>query len=166
MKILTTSATLALLICNQSNAAYSIGDALSPFARSTVNVVLPEGLPRCMPEDLKALEAQLNICIPSELASFFMNFAHVGFTNFEVVLPQTRFHESTIKTITQAWDRGVPKNYLPFCRDSSEYYCIHLETGQVRFWSHDSETFSDNQNDMWDSFNAWVLKAWIPLMRE
>lgn len=166
MKILTTSAMLALLMCNQSNAASSIEDLLTPFARSSVNKVFPEGVPRCTSEDLQELEAKLNLRIPFELVSFYRNYAHVGFTCFEVVLPQTIFHEHTIKTINQAWEHGISKDFLPFCRDGSDYYCIHLETGQVRFWSHDLETFSDNPNDMWNSFNEWVVNDWIRLMRE
>jgi hypothetical protein len=169
MKILTTSATLALLISPQSQAA-SMEDKLTPFAISSVNKVFPDGLPKCTSEDLKSLEAQLNVQIPTELAVFYQKFAQVRFTCYEILSPQSIFHnhltEGTVTIITEAWKRGVPREYLPFCYDNADYYCIHLETGQVRFWSHDSETFSDNPNDMWASFNEWILKDWIPLMRE
>ena len=171
MKILATSATLALLICNQSNAAYSIEDALGSFASDVINQGFPSGIPQCTDRDLQSLKAQLNIeSIPIELESFFMNFGHKSLSCRQVVRPQSIFHnhptQGTVTIITKAWEYGVPTEYLPFCLDNSDYYCIHRQTGQVRFWSCDSETFSDNPNDMWESFNEWVVKDWIPLMSE
>lgn len=170
MKILTTSAMLALLMCNQSNAASSMEALLTPFARSSVNKIFPEGLPKCTPEDLQKLEGVLNITLPTELASFYRNFAHVDFTCFEILSPQAIFHnhptQGTLTVITEAWKDGVPREYLPFCLDNSDYYCIHLQTGRVRFWSHHEQAFSDSPNDMWNSFNEWVVNDWIPLMRE
>ncbi len=170
MKILTTSATLALLMCNQSNAAISIEALLMPFAQSSANEVFPKGLPMCTSEDLQELEGALNITMPTELASFYRNFAHVDFTCFEILSPQSIFHnhptQGTVTIITEAWERGVPREYLPFCYDNADYYCIHLETGHVRFWSYHELAFSDNPKDMWDSFNDWVVNDWIPLMKK
>ena len=169
MKILTTSAILALLISNPSDAA-SIEDLLTPFAWSGVNDIFPEGMPKCTHEDLKALEAQLNVHIPPQLEAFYRNFAHVHFTNFEILSPQSIFHnhptQGTVTVITEAWKLGVSHAYLPFCYDNADYYCIHLETGHVRFWSYHELAFSDNPKDMWDSFNDWVVEDWIPLMKQ
>ncbi|QOL19465.1 SMI1/KNR4 family protein [Candidatus Bodocaedibacter vickermanii] len=170
MRILAKSAILALLICNPSDAA-SIEDLLTPLARDIVNQGFPTGIPCCTDKDLQTLKAQLSIeSIPNELQSFFMNFGHKRFTCMQVVRPQSIFHnhptQGTVTMITEAWKFGVSREYLPFCYDNADYYCIHLETGQVRFWSYHELAFSDNPRDMWDSFNDWVVNDWIPLMKQ
>lgn len=136
MKILTTSTILALLMCHQSNAS-SIEDLLTSFAKSSVNEIFPEGVPACTSDDLKTLESKLQIQIPAQLNAFYRNFAHVRFTCREILSPQSIFHnhpaQGTVTIIVKAWERGVSREYLPFCYDNADYYCIHLETGQVRF---------------------------------
>lgn len=167
MKILTVSATIALLTCHLSNATHPIDDALSPFAGDVINEGFPSGIPHCTDNDLRVLKAQLSIeSIPIELESFFITFGHKSLSCRQVVRPQSIFHKYTIKTIAQAWEYGVSQDYFPFCRDNSDYYCIHLSTGKVRFWSYHEQAFSDNPNDMWTSFNDWVVNDWIPLMKK
>ena len=41
-----------------------------------------------------------------------------------------------IESATAAWEIwGVPRDWLPFCDDNSDFYC--LDGDRVRFWSHD-----------------------------
>lgn len=170
MKILTASATIALLICHSSSAASSIEELLKPFAKSSVTNMSPQGLPVCTPEDLQQLEGTLNVKVPIELKAYFLNFSDKWFSGFEIFLPQSKFQnhptQGIITLVTQAWKLGVPREYLPFCYDNANYYCIHLETGAVRFWSSHEQAFSDHPKNQWISFNDWVVKAWIELMRK
>lgn len=81
--------------------------------------------------------------IPDELEAFLLSFGHLGFPCHEVIYAQSIFQEHTVEMITTAWSRGVPKDYLPFCYDNADYYCVSLTTGRVRFWSHGEEVFPD-----------------------
>jgi hypothetical protein len=164
MKRLYLGTSMLLTVLSSAPSASMEKDLLQ-LGFPVINEGFPEGLPICNKDDLKQLWQRLNISnIPCELVSFLLKFSHLRFTGRNVITPQTIFHEHTIEMITTAWSYGVPKDYLPFCCDNADYYCVSLITGRVRFWSHYEEAFSDNFDDMWESFNAWVSKDWIPDM--
>lgn len=165
MKRLYLGTSMVLTVLNSAHSA-SIEEDLLQLGFPVINKGFPAGLPFCAEDDLVLFAQLLNISnIPHELKSFLLKFSHLRYTGRNVITPQTVFQEHTVEMITTAWSRGVPKDYLPFCYDNSDYYCISLVTGRVRFWSHDEEAFSDNINDMWGSFNEWVSKDWIPAMK-
>lgn len=167
MKRLYLGAAIVLAMSNPVNSSsISINDELSQLGSLVKNQTFPQGLPHCTQDDLTSLSTSLGITnIPTELASFLLNFAHMGFTCRELIYPQSIFHAHTLQIITKAWEIGVPKEYVPFCYDNADYYCVSLTTGEVRFWSHDEKAFSEGSNDMWVSFNEWVSKDWLPAMK-
>ena len=158
--------TYMLLTVLSSAPSAPIEEDLIQLGVPVINEGFPEGLPICTEDDLKQLGQRLDISnIPLELISFLLKFSHLRYTGRNVITPQNIFQEHTIDMITTAWSHGVPKEYLPFCYDNADYYCVSLTTGRVRFWSHDEKAFSDNPKDMWESFNEWVSQDWIPDMK-
>lgn len=56
---------------------------------------------------------------------------------------------------TEAWSLGVPHDWLPFCEDNENYYCL-TELGEVRYWSHDGPS-----DENWPNLATWIKKVWI-----
>lgn len=54
-----------------------------------------------------------------------------------------------------AWALGVPRDWLPFCEDNGNYYCI-TKSGEVRFWAHDGSS-----NESWPNLAIWIRSVWI-----
>lgn len=50
---------------------------------------------------------------------------------------------------------GVSHDWIPFCEDNGDYYCL-LPDGTVRFWDHNG-----SNDEKWDSLADWVEKVWI-----
>jgi hypothetical protein len=55
----------------------------------------------------------------------------------------------------EAWALGVPQGWLPFCEDSSDYYCV-TPGGEVRFWSHDGPS-----GEKWSNMSDWIMRVWV-----
>lgn len=148
-----------------SSEQYNIDTILKTYGKEIRNATYPDGIQPCTEEDIIQLKTALSIkTVPSQLNDFFLKFSHLSYRAFEIVMPQHKFQEYTVSLITEAWEAGVPTEYLPFCGDNANYYCIHLDTGAVRFWAHDRGSFSDSESDQWDSFYNWVQTCWVPLM--
>lgn len=54
-----------------------------------------------------------------------------------------------------AWALGVSRDWLPFCEDNGNYYCI-TKMGGVRFWAHDGSS-----NEGWPNLATWIRSVWI-----
>jgi hypothetical protein len=59
-----------------------------------------------------------------------------------------------VTMVREAWDLGVPRDWLPFCEDNGDYYCLDGNT--VRYWSHNGET-----DDKWPDLGTWINEVWI-----
>lgn len=57
--------------------------------------------------------------------------------------------------IDDARSMGVPIDWLPFCEDNGDYYCI-LPDGTIRFWSPDGTS-----DESWPDLATWIKDVWI-----
>lgn len=49
---------------------------------------------------------------------------------------------------------GVPRDWLPFCEDNADYFC--LVGNKVRYWSHNGVT-----DEQWSNLGTWIEQVWI-----
>lgn len=124
----------------------------------------PQGVPACTEEDLNAFElATGGRKIPDQLRWFMKRYSQVSFMCRGVILAQPHAREFYLREVHDAWDQGVPKDWLPFCNDNGDYHCINFDTGEVRFWSSDALDFTESTGDQWSSFYEWIVDDWAPL---
>ncbi|HZV62542.1 MAG TPA: SMI1/KNR4 family protein [Methylophilaceae bacterium] len=60
-----------------------------------------------------------------------------------------------LSNYNEAVQHGMPKDWLPFCEDNGDYYCI-LKDGSVRFWSHNGKI-----DEKWVNLEACIRRVWI-----
>ena len=110
-------------------------------------------------EEIADAERKLSFAFPSAYKEFLKGGGNVANAKFEaaVVLPGSSYLD-LFEIAQTAWSKfGVPKNWLPFVCDNSDYYCI-TEVGEVRFWSHDGPT-----DEKWSNFSAWFQQVCVEL---
>ncbi|MQQ08376.1 SMI1/KNR4 family protein [Epibacterium sp. SM1979] len=57
--------------------------------------------------------------------------------------------------VSNAREFGVPSEWLPFCEDNGDYYCL-LSSGEVRFWDHNGAS-----TEKWESLAVWIKEVWL-----
>lgn len=108
-------------------------------------------------ELLDSYEKELGFVFPEDYKNFLME-AGDSLLNGKDCLRVTINRDSPrelAKSAIEAWGLGLPRDWLPFCEDNGNYYCL-TKLGEVRFWSHDG--FSD---ESWPNLATWIKKVWI-----
>jgi hypothetical protein len=100
-------------------------------------------------------EQALRTEFPPDYRRFLLEASDVMFGIHEpsVVTPDAGYL-SLERTAHEGWRRGVPRDWLPFCEDNADFYC--LVGGMVRFWSHDGVT-----DESWADLASWIGDVWI-----
>ncbi|MBF7686690.1 SMI1/KNR4 family protein [Acinetobacter rathckeae] len=60
------------------------------------------------------------------------------------------YSDELISTLHTAREQGLAKNWLPFCEDNGNYYCINSD-GIIKYWSHNGYT-----NEQWPNLASWI----------
>lgn len=118
---------------------------------------LPEA--QILPDDelLNDYEKELGFKFPLDYR-YFLKEASDSVLNGKDSLRATIGRDSPRELIinaNEAWEQGVPRDWLPFCEDNGNYYCL-AECGEVRFWSHDGPS-----DENWPSLAVWIKRVWI-----
>jgi len=106
-----------------------------------------------VPTDAEIAEAEqkLHFKLPPAYVEFLKGGSNVGSAVFEpaVILPGCSYLD-IFEIAKTAWGKmGVPKEWLPFIEDNSDYFLIS-QTGEVKYWSHNGTT-----NEKWPDISAW-----------
>ena len=120
---------------------------------------LPLPKAQVLPDDelLDSYEKELRLTFPKEYR-YFLKEASDSLLNGKDALRVTSDRDSPRELIVnanEAWRVGVPRDWLPFCEDNGNYYCL-TEHGEVKFWSHDGSS-----DECWPNLAAWIKKVWI-----
>ena len=112
-----------------------------------------------LPNDrlLDSYEKELGFIFPDDYR-FFLKEASDSILNGKDALRVTHDKDSPRELFTkanEAWSLGVPSDWLPFCEDNGNYYCL-TKLGEVRFWSHDGHS-----DESWPNLATWIKKVWI-----
>lgn len=68
---------------------------------------------------------------------------------------QKPFFSDLITEAVKAWGLGVPRNWIPFCEDNGNYFCVD-EEGVVHYWDHNGPT-----DERWDNLADWMQQVLI-----
>jgi len=112
-----------------------------------------------LPDDdvLSSYEKELGVSLPGEYKIFLKEASDSVFNGKDALrVTATRNHpRELLLNAKEAWGLGVPKNWLPFCEDNGNYYCIS-STGEIRYWAHDGVS-----SESWPSLAVWIKSVWI-----
>lgn len=107
-------------------------------------------------EDLVVVEEQILISLPGELRVFLLEVSDVVFGRIEpCTAADPRSHTYLPEMAANAWDIGLPREYIPLCEYDAGYACISQD-GKVVFWSQNGK-LSDPWPDLWQ----WVREVWL-----
>ena len=108
--------------------------------------------------EVAAMEQTLGLSFPKDYRRFLLEGSDVNFGTLEpanILLPDS--HTYLLKVLANAQRCNVPQDVLPFCEDNSDFFCL-LPSGEVRYWSDDSNGFNDER---WPNLAAWIMQVWI-----
>lgn len=113
-----------------------------------------------LPDEDLLVEIQelLLIHIPDDMKAFLLTVSDVIYGSLEPVTvtdPQSRTYLPEVAA--NAWDVGMPREYVPLCQDGDNYYAVE-EDGTVLLWDGDEEAVTD---ETWDSVWTWARDVWL-----
>ncbi|BDU41127.1 SMI1/KNR4 family protein [Vibrio nigripulchritudo] len=113
---------------------------------------IPVGQPTS--DQIRSLEAQLNVRFYPDYVTFFRSASDVVFGSLSPVtatLPNAHTH--IVSVCRRAWqDGGVPQTPIPICHDNGEFYCVNAD-GEVVYWSHQTHDLTDEK---WHCIAQWI----------
>ena len=130
-----------------------IGQAIAELRLRNEPVPRPRRLPS--EEEVSAAERELGLDFPPDYRRFLLEASDVVFSTLEpcVVTPDAGYRD-LVKKAHEAWEIGVPRDWLPFCDDNSDYFCV--DGNKVRYWSHNGDT-----DEHWPDLGTWIDRVWI-----
>ncbi len=102
-------------------------------------------------------ETRLGVKFCEDYKRFLLEASDVVYGALEpaVVVPNSGYL-NLVEVANSGWNElDVPKNWLPFCEDNGDFYCLN-EQGEVVFWSRNGAT-----DDKWNSLTEWIKEVWI-----
>ncbi|NQZ33454.1 MAG: SMI1/KNR4 family protein [Oceanospirillaceae bacterium] len=109
-------------------------------------------------DQLVIVQEQLLLHLPVDLKDFLLNVSNVVYGSIIPVTVTDEYAASHLPEMASvAWDRGMPREYLPICEYLEGYYFIAQE-GYVSVWLPE---VGINENVYWDSMWDWCEKVWL-----
>ncbi len=130
-------------------------DIYESLREQNAECLIPLELPDA--DQMVDVEEQILIPIPREFRDFLMQVSDVVCGSLEpVTCADPQSHTYLPEVAANAWDAGMPREFIPVCQSGSDYYCISQE-GEILFWRDgmidDSET--------WESIWYWARDVWL-----
>jgi hypothetical protein len=106
--------------------------------------------------EIDAAESRLGLKFHADYRAFLKSGGDVGDSTLEpaVVLPGSGYLD-LFEIVENAWEAGVPRDFLPFVEDNGDYYCLNSR-GEVVYWSHNGAT-----DEKWPTLAAWRQQVCI-----
>lgn len=109
-------------------------------------------------DDLVIVQEQLLLHLPMDLKDFLLTVSDVV---YGAITPVTVTDEHAASHLPEmasvAWDRGMPREYLPICEYLGGYYFIAQE-GYVSLWL---PAVGVDKQYHWDSMWDWCENVWL-----
>ena len=117
-------------------------------------VPIPARLPT--EAEVDAAEKELGVHFPPDYRYFLLHASDVTYGVLEPaqVTPNAG-HTDLVTVARDAWEAGVPPEFLPFCEDNGDYFCLEAE-GSVAMLSHDGL-----RGGVWPDLADWIQDVWI-----
>ena len=129
-----------------------IAEALRERALDTVfGLELPEI------EDVVDAQEQMLIHIPVAFRDYLLSCSDVIYGHFEpVTINDPSSHTYLPEVAAEAWERGLPREYLPLCIHNDDVFCV-AEDDKVLLWHEGEEEPEEVCEDVW----AWIRDYWL-----
>ncbi|EPJ47007.1 MAG: hypothetical protein OFPII_15800 [Osedax symbiont Rs1] len=109
-------------------------------------------------DQLVIIQEQLLLHLPADLKDFLLNVSDVVYGSIRPVTVTDDFAATHLPEMASvAWDRGLPREYIPVCEMLDGYYFIAQE-GYVSVWR---PAIGVDQNFHWDSLWHWCEQVWL-----
>lgn len=129
-------------------------DIIELLRENNAEVPVPLDLPD--EDDLVEIEEQILISLPDEYKFFLLEVSDVVFGSIEpATVTDSSSHTFLPEMAATAWDRGMPREFIPICEHATGYYCITQEAEILR-WQ-----FGDGIVDEWPSIWNWAKEVWL-----
>lgn len=129
-------------------------DIIELLRENNADVPVPLDLPN--DDDLVEIEEQILISLPDEYKLFLMEVSDVVFGAIEpATVADPMSHTFLPEMAATAWDRGMPREYIPICEHANGYYCITQEA-EILLWQ-----FGADITDEWPSIWNWAKEVWL-----
>lgn len=113
--------------------------------------------PPTLDDLIEAQEAML-ISVPNEFRDFLMHSSFEIYGRLEpVTISDPQCHTYLPEVAAEAWSLGMPREFIPLCRDGNNIYCV-AEDDVVYVWSHElGEEPEEVSTNTWE----WVRDYWL-----
>jgi hypothetical protein len=119
------------------------------------NEPVPEPLRLPTENEVAAAERGLGVKFPPDYRRYLLEASDVVFSTKEpCVLTLSGSYLDLVTVGREAWQLGVPRDWLAFCEDNGDYFCLVGDS--VRYWSHNGET-----DEQWPDLGSWIDQVWI-----
>jgi len=133
-------------------------DIIEQLQELSEHVPVPLDLPE--DDDLLEIEETLLLPIHPSLRKFLLEASDVIYGSLEPVTAADPHAHTYLSDVTaQAWDDGMPREFMVICEVADGYYCINHEDGEITFWSR--ELFDMDPEQHWDSLWDWIEDVWL-----
>ena len=129
-------------------------EVIEELRENAEQVPVPLDLPDM--DEIVEAEEEILIGLPYEFKQFQLNVSDLVLGSLEpVTIADTSSHTYLPEVTAQAWNDGLPREYIVLCQTGADYYCVD-EQGTVKFW-RDGEI--DEQD--WESVWHWARDVWM-----
>lgn len=131
-------------------------------SHSDYDPAYPSDWPRPTPEELDAIERDLQVKFSEEFRHFQLEACHTtpmgdqAWEDFGWAEPSRGPRESLREVVKRAQSVGVPMEYAPFKCDNGDYFCCKPD-GSIVIWDHNSMAEERDPDYRWGSFTKWLL---------
>jgi len=119
-------------------------------------------VPLELPEEDDILEVEETLLLPvhPSLRSYLLQASDTVYGSLEpVTVADPQSHTYLADVTAQAWDEGMPREYMVVCEVADGFYCINHEDGEMQFWHRHLGDFDTEQQ--WDSLWDWIEDVWL-----
>lgn len=101
-------------------------------------------------------EEEILIGLPFEFKMFELKVSDLVIGSLEpVTIADPSSHTYLPEVTAQAWNDGLPREYIPLCQTGSSCYCVD-EQGTVRLWQDE-----EMQEEEWETVWHWARDVWM-----
>lgn len=132
-------------------------DIIEQLQELCEDVPVPLDLPE--EDDLLEVEESLLLPIHPSLRTYLLEASDTVYGGLEPVTVADRQSHTYLADVTaQAWEEGMPREYMVVCEVAEGFYCINHEDGEIQFWSRREGDFDKQQ---WDTLWDWIEDVWL-----
>lgn len=119
-------------------------------------------VPLDLPDEDDVLEVEETLLLPihPSLRYYLLEASDTVYGSLEpVTCADPQSHTYLADVTAQAWEEGMPREYMALCETADGFYCINHEDGEILFWSRLQFDFESGQQ--WDSLWDWIEDVWL-----